>query len=84
VKRMLDTGGHPVLKLRRVRFGPLMLGDLPLGGYRFLTDRGANSFRTLVRERRDALVQDVHGKRGKARRTRSRKGWARSAKQVPA
>jgi 23S rRNA pseudouridine2605 synthase len=38
VKRMLEAVGHPVLKLKRIRFGPLMLGPLPLGEYRFLTD----------------------------------------------
>jgi len=38
VKRMLEAVGHPVLKLKRLRFGPLTLGLLPLGEYRFLTD----------------------------------------------
>jgi len=38
VKRMLEAVGHPVLKLTRVRFGPLTLGSLPRGRYRFLTD----------------------------------------------
>lgn len=51
VKRMLEAVGHPVLRLIRVRFGPLALGDLPAGQYRFLTDREANALRDLVRER---------------------------------
>ncbi len=38
VKRMLEAVGHPVLKLKRLRFGPLTLGTLPIGQYRFLTD----------------------------------------------
>lgn len=38
VKRMLEAVGHPVLKLTRVRFGPLNLGGLPRGGVRYLTD----------------------------------------------
>ncbi|WP_457569318.1 pseudouridine synthase [Desulfurobacterium sp.] len=38
VKRMFESVGHPVLKLRRIAFGPLNLGDLPEGEYRFLTD----------------------------------------------
>src|SRR6266849_7585411 len=38
VKRMLEAVGHPVLKLKRLRFGPLTLGTLPIGRYRFLTD----------------------------------------------
>ena len=51
VKRMLEAVRHPVLKLTRIRFGPLALGDLPLGRYRFLTDREANAVRDLVRDR---------------------------------
>ena len=51
VKRMLEAVGHPLLKLTRVRFGPLALGDLPAGRYRYLTDREANALRALVRSR---------------------------------
>jgi 23S rRNA pseudouridine2605 synthase len=36
VRRMLDAVGHPVVRLERVAFGPLRLGDLPLGGHRLL------------------------------------------------
>jgi 16S rRNA U516 pseudouridylate synthase RsuA-like enzyme len=35
---MLEAVAHPVLKLKRIRFGPLTLGALPAGEYRFLTD----------------------------------------------
>jgi 23S rRNA pseudouridine2605 synthase len=51
VKRMLEAVGHPVLKLTRVRFGPLSLGDLEPGEFRYLTDREANAIRALVRDR---------------------------------
>jgi 23S rRNA pseudouridine2605 synthase len=51
VKRMLEAVGHPVLKLARVRFGPLLLGDLEPGEFRYLTDREANAIRDLVRSR---------------------------------
>jgi pseudouridine synthase len=37
VRRMCEAIGHPVLKLVRVRFGPLALGDLPRGHWRSLT-----------------------------------------------
>lgn len=37
VRRMCAAVGHPVLALRRVAFGPLVLGDLPVGGHRRLT-----------------------------------------------
>ena len=49
VKRMLETVGHPVIRLKRVRFGPLHLGDLPPGQFRYLTDQEANALRTLHR-----------------------------------
>lgn len=38
VKRMMEGVGHPVLKLTRVRFGPLSLGGLHRGEVRYLTD----------------------------------------------
>ena len=48
VKRMFEAVGHPVLKLTRVRFGPLTLGMLGIGECRFLTDREANALRALL------------------------------------
>ena len=48
VKRMLEAVEHPVLKLTRVRFGPLSLGQLALGEYRYLTDREANALRQIA------------------------------------
>jgi 23S rRNA pseudouridine2605 synthase len=55
VKRMLEAVGHPVIKLLRIRMGPLSLGNLPPGEFRFLTDREANALRELVEERRGAV-----------------------------
>jgi 23S rRNA pseudouridine2605 synthase len=37
VKRMCQYVGHRVVSLQRVRFGPLTLGDLPLGSHRKLS-----------------------------------------------
>ena len=37
VRRMFEETGHQVMQLRRVRFGPLDLGDLPRGKWRELT-----------------------------------------------
>ena len=39
VRRMCQAVGHPVEKLARVRFGPLALGELPLGAWRPLGPR---------------------------------------------
>lgn len=37
IRRMFKEINHPVLKLTRIKFGSLSLGDLKSGGYRFLT-----------------------------------------------
>lgn len=37
VKRMCEHVGHRVVRLQRVRFGPLLLGELPLGAHRLLS-----------------------------------------------
>ena len=38
VRKMIDAIGHQVVRLKRVRFGPVSLGDLPSGMWRKLTD----------------------------------------------
>lgn len=47
VKRYCSAMGHPVLRLRRVAFGPLRLGNLPSGACRPLTDRELASLNGL-------------------------------------
>ena len=37
VRRMIEAIGHQTLMLKRVGFGPIMLGDLPRGQWRHLT-----------------------------------------------
>ena len=54
VRRMLDAVGHPVQELVRREFGPLKLGDLPVGRSRDLTAAEFGALATLVgRERAD-------------------------------
>ena len=79
VKRMLEAVGHTVLKLVRVRMGPLSLGDLAPGEIRFLTDREANALRALVEQR---LTSEQEGQPMRRRRKPSRRpaGWARPKK----
>jgi 23S rRNA pseudouridine2605 synthase len=77
VKRMLESVGHPVIKLTRIKMGPLALGDLGTGEFRFLTDREANALRDLVEQRVTAVERgEVLPKR--PRRPAKREGWARS------
>ncbi|MDF2458059.1 MAG: rluB [Nitrospira sp.] len=79
VKRMLESVGHPVIKLMRIRMGPLSLGHLAPGEFRFLTDREANTLRELVDER-VALAQGVAEPARPSKRRPRRSGWARSTK----
>lgn len=39
IRRMFMRIGHPVMKLKRVAIGPLKLGKLPIGQFRYLTER---------------------------------------------
>lgn len=45
VRRMCEKLGHSVLKLKRVAIGPLSLGQLPLGAWRFLSPREVQQLR---------------------------------------
>ncbi|HLB21663.1 MAG TPA: pseudouridine synthase [Solirubrobacteraceae bacterium] len=47
VRRMCEAVGHPVLALRRVRFGPLGLGGLGEGEHRRLSDEELGLLRAL-------------------------------------
>ena len=49
VRRMLSTVGYPVLELKRVGIGPVALGDLPPGKWRYLTsDEVRKPFRNTL------------------------------------
>ncbi len=48
IRRMCDAIGHPVLRLRRVRLGPIVLGKLPKGNWRPLSPRELASLRRLA------------------------------------
>lgn len=48
VKRLLLQVGHPVLKLKRIAFGPLELGGLARGDFRKLTTEEVEALKTRV------------------------------------
>jgi pseudouridine synthase len=48
VKRFCEALGHPVLELRRVAFGPIRLGALPLGKSRPLTRHEVSALRAAA------------------------------------
>jgi 23S rRNA pseudouridine2605 synthase len=49
VRRMLAAIGHAVLELVRVGVGPLELGDLPVGKWRYLTGEEVEAFSSAVK-----------------------------------
>jgi 23S rRNA pseudouridine2605 synthase len=50
VRRMAEAIGNGVASLRRVRFGPIALGDLPVGGARALTPGDIATLRGRARD----------------------------------
>ncbi|MHB9146463.1 MAG: pseudouridine synthase [Symbiobacteriia bacterium] len=48
VRRMLETVGHPVYFLKRIRFGPLDLRGLKLGQHRYLTSAEVDKLRAAA------------------------------------
>ncbi len=52
VKRMFSAIGHPVLKLKRIEYGPVQLGELPFGRFRYLTPEEVGKLRNISSESR--------------------------------
>jgi pseudouridine synthase len=50
VKRMFSAIGHTVLKLKRVEYGPIRLGGLPFGQFRYLTAEETEKLRKISSE----------------------------------
>jgi len=50
IRKMGEAVGHEVLKLKRVALGPLYLSDLPLGDFRYLTDKEVVGLKRLMAE----------------------------------
>ena len=73
IRRMLARVGHKVLRLRRIAFGPLRLGNLPVGAARLLTK---NEIARLLRPANVGSPKTAgksrRGGRGKSTRPKSR------------
>jgi pseudouridine synthase len=50
IRRVASLLGHPVRELKRVRLGPLQLGSLELGQWRYLTDKEIGELESLKRQ----------------------------------
>ncbi len=68
VKRMFSAIGHTVLKLKRVEYGPIRLGDLPFGQFRRLTPEEMEKIKQISSEvdeqRRGDREMGRHGDAG--------------------
>jgi len=58
VRRMFEAVGQPLLRLKRISFGPLQLGGLPRGKYRFLTPEEVKQLKDAATKA--GLSQNVH------------------------
>jgi 23S rRNA pseudouridine2605 synthase len=63
IRRLLAKIGHKVLRLKRIAFGPLRLGDLPRGAYRRLTPAELRALQRCARPRPAAGEGQTKGKR---------------------
>jgi 23S rRNA pseudouridine2605 synthase len=67
VRRMCDAVGHPVVRLVRVAFGPLGLGDLAPGAHRRLSQAEVERLRRATAERPAGKGRRANGGRGEGR-----------------
>ena len=65
IRRVASLLGHPVRDLTRVRLGPLQLGTLETGQWRYLTPKEIRELESLKKESR----------KSKGRKSRRRRGW---------
>ena len=50
IRRMLEAVGHRTLRLKREGYGPLTLGDLKSGQWRYLTDSEIDALLKAAKE----------------------------------
>lgn len=69
IRRLLARLGHKVMRLERIGFGPLLLGDVPRGRYRSLTKAEVDELHRCVR---GELRYEPHRKPDERRRKNRR------------
>lgn len=63
IRRVATLLAHPVLELRRVRLGPLQLGSLESGQWRYLTDKEIRKLDSLKKAAQGARRPKQHARR---------------------
>src|SRR3954470_12617773 len=61
IRRILARVGHKVLSLKRIAVETIKLGDLPLGGFRKLSQKEVESLLHAARQKRRAAKKKVQG-----------------------
>ena len=59
VRRMFDAIGHSVVKLTRSEIGPLQIGSLRTGEWRYLTAREVSQFKRIATKRKNQPTQNA-------------------------
>jgi 23S rRNA pseudouridine2605 synthase len=58
IRRVLEATGRKALSLKRIRIGPLVLGDLPEGAFRDLTEQELDALRAYGKQGRGSPSSD--------------------------
>jgi 23S rRNA pseudouridine2605 synthase len=68
VRRMCEAVGHPVLRLERISFGPLELGDLEPGAHRSLSEGELEALASAgsAARRSEAASSEARGRRSRS------------------
>jgi len=79
IRRVAELLGHPVRELKRVRLGPLELGSLEVGQWRYLTAKEIHSLEALKRQDRgkSGLQRPGQPDAGRGRQAERSRGGAR-------
>lgn len=70
VRLMMAAVGNHVIRLERVRFGPLVLGDLELGRWRYLTPAEVGALCRLVKLEGSTFPKPRGGQKNESRKAR--------------
>jgi len=66
IKRIFEAVGHRVLKLKRIRFGTLFLGDLAVGAYRELEPREVKKLKAVTSGKQEVKRKERGARRSNA------------------
>lgn len=60
IRRMCETFGYKVTKLKRIRIMNISLGDLKSGAYREITGREMKELQELIKDSSNETVREIH------------------------